>query len=203
MIYVSYMAGFVYICSTSTLPETQKMNFSYKVKAHWRQKKTHKTLTTMNPLWPIPNAPKTHDHTIWDPLETHGHTICNPQNLTWDPRPHHQARPNAPPYPWTHNTNLECQCRTHPPIWPPQSSNPYHNQQNPPTIPKPSNHESDLTSWPWVRPTNLISPLNHNLRTTKHKQRHRRERREKREEREGRRVYVCYCVLWVCDLVND
>ena len=34
MIYASYMAGFVYICSTSTLPETQKMNFSYKVEAH-------------------------------------------------------------------------------------------------------------------------------------------------------------------------
>ena len=28
------MAGFVCICSTSTLPETQKMNFSYKVEAH-------------------------------------------------------------------------------------------------------------------------------------------------------------------------
>ena len=64
MIYTSYKAGFVYICSTSTLPETQKMNFSYKVEAHWRQKKTHKTSTTVNPLWPIPNAPETLDHTI-------------------------------------------------------------------------------------------------------------------------------------------
>ena len=35
MIYASYyMAGFEYICSTSTLPETQKTNFSYKVEAH-------------------------------------------------------------------------------------------------------------------------------------------------------------------------
>ena len=115
------------------------------------KKETHKTSTTVNPLWPIPNAPETHNHTIWDPPKTHSHTICNPRNLTWDPRPHHRAWPNAPLYPWTHNTNLECQCCTHPPIRPPQSSNPYHNQQNPPTMPKPSNHksqnhESNLTS---------------------------------------------------------
>ena len=147
------------------------MNFSNKVEAHRRPKKTHKTSTTVNPLWPIPNTLKTLDHTI-EHDQTHHHThepITPTQNANAVPThkfDHHKVQ--------THIiTN-----KTHPPY------------QNPTT----TNHKT----------TNLISPLNHNLQTTKHKQRHRRERREKREvreEREGRRVYVYYCVLCVCDLV--
>ena len=135
------------------------------------KKKTHKTSTTVNPLWPIPNTPETLDHTI-EHDQTHHRThepITPTQNANAVPThkfDHHKVQ--------THIiTN-----KTHPPY------------QNPTT----TNHKT----------TNLISPLNHNLRTTKHKQRHRREQREKREvreEREGRRFYVYYCVLCVCDLV--
>ena len=153
------------------------MNFSYKVEAHWRQKKTHKTSTTVNPLWPIPNTFETLDHTI-EHDQTHHHThepITPTQNANAVPThkfDHHKVQTHI----ITNKTHL-----------------PY---QNPTTINLISPHQ--------IRPTNPISPLNHNLQTTKHKQRHRREQREKREvreEREGRRVYVYYYVLCVCDLV--
>ena len=142
--------------------------------------------------------------------ETLGHTIKHSQThhythepITPTPYPPTKFKPISQPTKPTHHTKTQQPQITKPRI---QS----HLIKSDPRIRShllsmSSTHESILTSWPWVRPTNLISSLNHNLRTTKHKQRHRRERREKREVREeieGRRVYVCYYVLCVCDLVN-